>query len=60
MNQGLSLQHSSLPRSPENLQANADGPEDSIDIAGLIDSLQGQWEDDIGLKITVDGNEVAA
>lgn len=34
------------------------GDESEMDIAGLIESLQGQWEDDVGLSIKVNGNEV--
>lgn len=32
--------------------------DDSEDMADLIQSLQGQWEDDVGLNIKVTGNEV--
>ena len=39
-------------------QALAD--ESEMDIAGLIESLQGQWEDDVGLSIKVNGNEVVS
>ena len=34
--------------------------ESELDIAGLIESLQGQWEDDVGLSIKVKGNEVVS
>jgi len=36
------------------------GDDSELDIAGLIESLQGQWEDDVGLSIKVNGNEVAS
>ena len=42
----------------ENTATQAQLGDDSEDMADLIQSLQGQWEDDVGLNIKVTGNEV--